>query len=170
MTNNNYAIALFEIAKEDNAITLCYESFKAFMDNFEGEFKLFFNSPKISIETKKEVIGKAFKSGYENFVYFLNVVIDNHRENIIEDIYDGFVELYNEIMKIKIVKVVSQKPLSEEENNKLLTSLTNYFSDYQIVIKNEVNDKIIGGYQIYADGQSIDFSINKLIDNLKSQI
>ena len=40
---------------------------------------------------------------------------------------------------------------------------------YQIIVENEIDDTIISGYKIYADGSSIDFSINKLIANYKSQ-
>lgn len=170
MTKNSYAIALFEIAKEDNALELCYECFKTFMDNYDGDFKLFFTSPKIDVKEKKAIISKAFKNSYEDFIYFINVVIDNHRENLIEEIYDGFIDLYNENMKIKIVKVLSPRALTTEEESVFLKSLTNYFSGYQIIIKNEVDEKIIGGYKIYADGNSIDFSINKALLNLKAQL
>ena len=107
MTNNSYSIALFEIAKEDNALTLCKDSFQAFMDNYDGDFKSFFTSPKIDIKAKKEVISKAFEHTYENFVYFINVIIDNHREDFIEEIYAGFMDLYNREMKIKIKTVHS---------------------------------------------------------------
>ena len=53
MTNNSYSIALFEIAKEDNALTLCKDSFQAFMDNYDGDFKSFFTSPRIDLKEKK---------------------------------------------------------------------------------------------------------------------
>ena len=121
------------------------------------------------IEAKKEVISKAFEHVYENFVYFINVIIDNHREDFVEEIYDGFMDLYNREMKIKIVKVISKDKLTDEEYNRLFSALTSHFSEYQIIVENEIDDTIISGYKIYADGSSIDFSINKLIANYKSQ-
>ena len=169
MTNNSYSIALFEIAKEDSALTLCKDSFQAFMDNYDGDLKSFFTSPRIDLKAKKEVISKAFEHTYENFVYFIYVIIDNHREDFIEEIYAGFMDSYNREMRIKIVKVISKDNLTDTEYNRLFSALTSHLSGYQIIVENEIDDTIISGYKIYADGSSIDFSINKLIANYKSQ-
>lgn len=170
--NNSYATALFEIALEDNALDLCEKSFVAFIENYEHnrDFMNFFNSPNVGIADKKALIKEAFKECYFDFVNFLYVVIDNHRETLIKEIYDDFIHLYCESQKIKMVKVVSSKPLSNEEREVLTTSLTKYFKGYKIDINNDVDESIISGYRLFADGKRLNLNAKDQLDNLKAKL
>lgn len=170
--NNSYAVALFEIAYEDHALDLCKDSFQAFINNYEvdGDFKCFFNSPNVSIGDKKSLLKEAFKECYFDFVNFLYVVIDNHRENVIKEIYDDFMKLYYESKKIKLVKIVSSKELEATEKTLLMTALTKYFDGYQIILKTEIDESIISGYRIFADGKRISLNAKDQLDDLKSKL
>ena len=95
--NKQYAIAFFEIAKEDNTLNECKESFDVFLDVLKSEkdLALVLNSPKIKTNEKKDLIKNAFGKCSLDFIYFLNVILDNGRIDKIKDIYDEFIHLYN---------------------------------------------------------------------------
>ncbi len=170
--DKGYARAFFEIAKEDNTLNECKESFDVFITilKAENDFSLVLNSPKVKTLEKKELIKKAFKDCSEDFIWFLFVVLDNQRISYIEQIYNEFLYLYNEENKIKIVTVESEKLLTEVEKEKLLSSLKKHFFGYDIVIKNVVNKNTIGGYHILVNGLSIDLSLKRKIDDLANHV
>lgn len=170
--NKQYAKALFEIAKEDKLLQSCKESFDLFIEllNQEDEFRLLLTSPKISTENKKDLIKKSFKNVDYNLIYFVFVLLDNGRIEIINEIYNSFINLYNEANMIKNVLILSSLKLEDKEIKKLKESLERYYAGYKVVIENEIDPSVIGGYHILVNGLSIDLSIKHKIDSLKSTL
>ena len=101
---------------------------------------------------------------------FLFVVLDNQRISYIEQIYNEFLYLYNEANKIKVAQIISEKPLTKLEEEKLYSSLKKYYTDYEIVISNTINQNIIGGYHILVNGVSIDLSMKRKINDLENHV
>ena len=170
--NKGYARAFFEIATEDNTLNECKESFDVFITILkqEEDFSLVLNSPKIKTEEKKDLIKNTFKNCSEDFILFLFVVLDNQRISYIEQIYNEFLYLYNEANKIKVAQIISEKPLTKLEEEKLYSSLKKYYTDYEIVISNTINQNIIGGYHILVNGVSIDLSMKRKINDLENHV
>lgn len=170
--NKQYAKALFEIAKEDNLLQSCKESFDLFVTllNQEDDFRLLLTSPKISLENKKDLIKKSFKNVDDNFIYFVFVLLDNGRIENIKSIYDLFINLYNEANMIKNIVVLSSLKLEDKEFKELKKSLEKYYTGYQVIINNKIDSSIIGGYHILVNGLSIDLSVKHKIDSLKSTL
>jgi F-type H+-transporting ATPase subunit delta len=170
--NKGYARAFFEIAKEDNVLNECKESFDAFVTILkeEKEFSLVLNSPKIKLQEKKDLIKNTFKNCSEDFILFLFVVLDNDRIANIEQIYEEFLHLFNEANKIKVALVISEKPLTKEEEEKLFDSLSKYYAGYKVVIANKVNPSLLGGYHILVNGVSIDLSVKRKINDLEYHV
>ena len=170
--NKQYAIAFFEIAKEDNTLNECKESFDVFLEVLkqENDLALVLNSPKIKTNEKKDLINNAFSKCSEDFIYFINVVLDNGRIDKINEIYQEFERLYNEENKVKIVEVRSAQVLSEQEKTRLLNSLKKCYAGYEIVLCNKVEPNVVGGYHILVNGLSIDLSIKRKIENLENHL
>lgn len=170
--NKQYAKALFEIAKEDKLLQSCKESFDLFITllDQEDDFRLLLTSPKISLDNKKDLIKKSFKNVDDNFIYFIFVLLDNGRIEIVKDIYNSFVNLYNESNMIKNVVVLSSLELDSKEFKKLKNSLENYYAGYKVIIENKIDPSVIGGYHILVNGLSIDLSVKHKIDSLKSTL
>lgn len=170
--NKQYAIAFFEIAKEDNTLELCKQSFDTFieMTKMEEDLMQVLKSPAISNMKKRDLIKNAFICCEADFIYFLNVVMDNGRIANIFDIYKEFIYLYNEDKGIKVVEVESASRLSLDEEQKLLTSLKKCYSGYSIVINNKIDPRVVGGYRILVNGSSVDLSVKRKIENLEKFI
>lgn len=170
--NKQYAIAFFEIAKEDNTLVDCKESFDVFLKVLkqENDLALVLNSPKIKTNEKKDLIKKVFSECSADFIYFINVVLDNGRIDKINEIYQEFERLYNEENKIKIVDVRSATTLSDLEKDKLTNSLKKCYLGYEIILTNKVDPNVVGGYHILVNGLSVDLSVKRKIENLVNHL
>ena len=170
--NKQYAKALFEIAKEDKLLQSCKESFDLFMEllNNEGDFRLLLSSPKITAQNKKDLIKKSLINVDDNLIYFIFVLLDNGRIDIVSDIYEAFLNLYNEANLVKNVLVLSANKLEEKELKELKVSLEKYYAGYKVIIDNKIDPSVIGGYHILVNGLSIDLSVKHKIDSLKSTL
>ena len=170
--NKQYAIAFFDIAKEDNNLEECKASFDVFLEMLKTNSDLMeiLKSPAINLNAKKDLIKKSFINCELDFIYFLNVVIENGRIGNILEIYQEFKHLYNEEKNIKIVEVSSLNPLTKEESSKLLESLRKAYSGYDIILDNKIDPRVVGGYRILVNGVSIDLSIKRKIENLEKFI
>ena len=167
---NQYALAFFEIAKEDNNLELCKESFDVFMKLLETEkdFKSFLSSFNIKADNKKDLVKKVLKNCSDDFIYFLYVILDNNRIDTIDSIYDSFTNLYNEEHKIKNVMIFSVELLNEKEKTVILDSLKKRYEGYKFIINNKIDPNTIGGYHILVNGVSIDLSIRRKIKELET--
>ena len=167
--NKQYAHALFQLAKEDNTLNECKESFDVFVAILKEnpDFELVLSSPKIKTEEKKDLIKRTFKDCSSDFIYFLYVVLDNRRMDKVLGIYEEFLHLYNEENKVKVVKVLSDKTLTILEEEKLLQSLKIKYPTYEVSIVNVIDSNVIGGYHIFVNGVSMDLSIKRKIKNLE---
>ena len=172
MMSKQYAIAFFEIVKEDNTLNDAKESFDVFMNvlKAENDFVSILNSPKIKVEEKKQIIKKIFSNCAEDFLLFLYVILDNGRIGKVAEIYDEFMHLYNEEKFIKIVEISSAEKLSSNEEKTLLSSLEKHFKGYEIIIRNKIDPRVVGGYHILVNGISMDLSFKRKIDNLERHI
>ena len=170
--NKQYARAFFEIVNEDKTLNEAKNSFDVFVDclNSNVDFALVLNSPKIKVEDKKELIKNTFKGCLEDFILFLYVVLDNGRIENIFGIHSEFMHLYNEENKIKVVDVYSVSKLSNEEEVKLLNSLKKYYNGYEVILRNKIDSRVVGGYHILVNGISMDLSIKRKIDDLQNHI
>ena len=170
--DKQYASALFDIVKEDKTLNEAKESFDVFVDVLKTnlDFWNVLNSPKIKVDEKKKLIKETFKNCLSEFIFFLYVVLDNGRIDKIFDIYKQFVFLINEENNIKVVEIYSSTPLTQNEYEKLSSSLKKYYKGYDVVVHNKIDLKIIGGYHILVNGISIDLSIKRKIDDLCKHI
>lgn len=166
--NKQYAHAFFELAKEDNNLELAKESFDAFIAVFKSaeDFQKVLMSPKISIDEKKNLLKNLLSECFEEFVFFLYVVLDNGRMDKIVDIYKEFNYLYNEEMEVKFIDVYSVEKLSQTQINKLKECFSKMYQDYTIIMNNYIDPTILGGYRVLINGLSIDLSVKRKLDNL----
>ena len=136
----------------------------------EPSINMFFLSPAISLEVKKQVLGKVFKSLNQtgficSFVYLLLdkkkwgqwPAILKHLNNI-KEASQGFV----------LAEVESAFPLSEELKEKLSQKLT-LFLRKKPRFQEILNPHLIGGVKIRAGGFVFDDSLSYHLNQLENQ-
>ena len=99
----------------------------------------------------------------------LKVLIDNDRFDIIEACTLAYQDILDEMNKVMQVKVYSNKPLTKVNIDKIKKKLK---STYQrtIEIQEEIDQTILGGFRLEFEGNVIDETINRKLDDMHSSL
>lgn len=166
-----YANALFDLAgKDQQLIKLYLENLKVIEQSIlnNSMFSKVLNHPKISKSEKKEIFQQVLSSQVdENLLYFIYVLVDNDRIDILNDIIDAYQYLIDQQNKIKHVTVYSKIQLTNEEITKLTSKLSDKLSS-SVEIKNVIDESISGGIRLEYDGYVLDDTLTSKLNRLKS--
>lgn len=167
---HRYAQALLDLSTEQNSVdkvnadmvqlsNVCKES---------KDFKSLLSSPIVDSE-KKDVIFKAiFESKMEKVsVEFMALILNHSRENLMEEIAEGFIKLYKKSKNILDVTVISATPLDDKTRETIVAKVKASFNGTIDLIE-KVDASLIGGFIVRIDDQQIDASIASQLSNLKN--
>ena len=83
----------------------------------------FFDHPLIEKEAKKEVVLQTFPTFDQQLLYFIDVLIDNERMLILEDVIAAYVYLDDEKNNIMRVEIISSSALSKEQKRTIISDI-----------------------------------------------
>tara|TARA_B100001250_G_C19683700_1_gene737044 strand:- start:290 stop:823 length:534 start_codon:yes stop_codon:yes gene_type:complete len=163
-----YAKALFQLASSNNSSEEVLKELKIVYSTIKQEeelFKMAIN-PTIKNNTKQSVFTKIF-SRYVGSVTmkFLNLVIGKGRAPYLLDIIEKYEHIYNIDKKISVVEVISAEPIPEELKEKLKEKAS--INGGEILLKEKIDKKLIGGFIIKRGDLQYDASIRKKINSAK---
>ncbi len=167
-----YSDALFEVGVENNSLETLLEEFSFIEKTFieYPDFLELFRTPRISIEERKETIQSIFGGNIsEEMLNFLKIILDKRRASEIFDIKNEFqvaVHRHNNILEATVISAVA---ISEEQSEKIKKSLK-VVTGNDILIKNKVDETLIGGVVIYIGDKVIDGSVKKKLSDLKEEL
>ncbi|MCD8158594.1 MAG: ATP synthase F1 subunit delta [Clostridiales bacterium] len=168
---SRYSTALFELASENN-IDKYYDQICVLNEAIckDGEIMEYIKNPNFSSEEKFKTFEKIFKGNIKDDILgLISVVFSKNREKQLPEIFDGFIELVLENKGIMTAYVESAAPLKSGQIKKIKNKLSKNL-DKQIVIKEIVDESLIGGLKITVDGHVIDGTIKKRIDDLNKML
>lgn len=169
---SGYAEALFKVAKAENSLDNVEEELSRLKNllSKSGELKEFIHNARIDTSEKKgaliEVLGKDTTLITLNF---LNLIIDQNRQRELPEIIDEYFNLTSSFRNKITAYVISSVPLTEDlirEMEKMLSNLARK----DVLIKNEVDESIIGGFIIRIKEKVLDASIQGQFRKLKEKI
>lgn len=170
-TAKEYAEALFalslererkdEYARQAELVRACF--------NDSPKLAELLSSPEISLEERYGVIDGAFGGLYEDIVNFLRILTKKNRIRLIPDILLEYERLYNESERVITARVTSAQELSAEEKERLNEALERRFKA-TVVCSYALDQTLIGGFKVEADGVLIDGSVKKKLLALKDVI
>ncbi len=171
MVENEYAQAIYDLAKEENKIDIINECFIVVNKSIENnDFMELLSSPKITKEEKKNILTKVYGKLDSLFLDFMYVLIDNNRINRISYIYD----YYNQLIKIEHnilhIEAYSVKELTKAQIDNLRKTLSSYYNGKTLEIENIVDPKLIGGVRIECNGKTLDVTLKKSLANMKDSL
>ncbi len=166
-----YAEALFSLSVEKNAKKEYYEELLSVRDAFrnENDFLSFLSSPDIKLEEKLDLLKRAFGEDKEYVLSFLCLLTEKKRISAFYDIVSEYETLYAESEKKIKAKVTSAAELDENEKKKLALKLEKKFSR-KVECEFFVDNRLIGGLIVEADGNVIDGSVRSEIQKIKEVI
>jgi F-type H+-transporting ATPase subunit delta len=166
-----YSRALFEAAKENDALDEIHEQLGQFCDALaeSRELQVFLFSPYFSSLEKKEGISKLIEGGNEHFVRFLELLAERHRMPAIFRIRRDFDELWAEENKLLPVTVTSAVELDEKlvkEIGKRIEEETGR----KVELSSTVDPDVLGGLVLRVGNRVLDASVRARLEQLRKQV
>lgn len=169
--SNEYAVALFMLASEENCREDIAKGLDVINSAFEenGEYEELLNSPAIPASKRLEIIDEAFGNLHEYAVSFLKILCERR---LVKEI-KGVVEEYNKLLEassnISTAKVTSAVELTDKEKDAVLKKIEDMIG-HTVTLETEVDSSLIGGMIIETDGKVIDASLRQRISDVKDVI
>jgi len=172
-TSNSYAVALYELSKENSEIEKVESEMKGLnkLLNENSDFKEMILSPAVSKEDKRNVIFKiADKNNFSQVIKkFLGFIIIKNRLFFLSKIITSFLNLVSNNKGELKAKLVSSKKLSIQEQKNIQTELSKVFKS-QLNINYEHNSDLIAGLTIQIGSVMIDTSIRTKLKKLEKNM
>lgn len=169
LLHDRYARALFEYAREENCIGKVMEELEVLnLEWLESEeFDKLLTHPLISADEKKSAIAllareKKFCAATTDF---LNVLIDNGRENLIHAVFLRYRDLYDESKKQARVYVETPELLEKEDKIFLIDELTRKFGK-KINVEIRKKPDLISGLSVRYKDRLYDYSAKGQLERL----
>lgn len=172
LVSKTYSDALFEVGLENNSLEVLLEELSFIEKSFleYPDFLELFITPRVSIEERKSIMTSIFGGKIsDEMLNFLKVILDKRRASEIFDIKNEFeiaVHKHNNILEATVISAVE---MNEEQSAKIIKRLSAVTGN-DIIIKNKIDDTLIGGVVIYIGDKIIDGSVKKKLSDLKEEL
>ena len=133
------------------------------------ELRTVLKSPVVKTEDKKEALLKIFSSQSENTKALIEVLAQNQRNDILGNVANSYIQLYNEQQGVKVAKVTTAVPLTGELEKKVLDRVEALTGSKKVTIENEIDESIIGGFILRIGDLQYNASIANQLSNLKRE-
>lgn len=166
---SKYSQAMFDIASEQHKLEEFGNELKTVRDILQGNPELwkFLNHPLVPPQAKKETLKEIIADTVSPLVLrFLYVMIDRRREAAMICAIDGFIDLARKAQNVAVAKIRVVKPLSAEEEKKLLASLEE-MTGQKIDPLYYTDPTIIGGVVVQIGDRLIDGSLLRQLRDMK---
>jgi F-type H+-transporting ATPase subunit delta len=127
----------------------------------------FLESPKVSAEQKKEILGKAFADRAPRlFVRFLQALVTNRRQMLIPQIATEYFSLLDEAENRVHAEVTLAKAPTDEDTARITSSLRKSLGK-DVVAHVTVDPRIIGGIVVKMGDTVMDGSVRRRLGALR---
>lgn len=168
---SRYAESLYSLAYEANEVSIwqaeAKEIKKILLDN--PKFIYVLSSSFTDLKEKEELIDKCFKGVRKEMVNFIKIIIKNHRQKYLLDIFDAFNSECNLYRGVKEGYLYSTYRLDD----KTLKSISNAVSKKEgkeVELYNHIDPTLIGGIRVVIDGHIYDDSIKSRLNRMKESL
>lgn len=172
LVGKRYALALFQLAIEKNETEKIEEELAAIKEVFDtnGDFYAFLKSPKITRQTKKQIISEVFSGVSEWVLNTLQLMIDRNRVEHMIPMAETFIALSYDRKGISKAVVESARPLKEEEISALSKVFAEKVGKQKLEIENRVNSDLLGGVKIQIGNRIYDGTLRGKLDRLQREL
>ncbi len=169
---SRYAKSLFDLAVEKGLVEAVYNDmlFLQELCTQSREFKGLLRSPVIKADKKKSIIDAVIGGKVNELTAsFARLLVQKTRENEMPDIIVAFIKEYKDYKGIKVLKLTTAVPVSENVKQELIQKIKEKTSIKNIELLEKVDEGIIGGFVLQIDDLQIDASISYDLNKLRKQ-
>jgi len=169
---SRYAKCLFDIAAEKKQLDAVAGDAGNLLDAIAAspELTSFLESPLLHKSKKKEVLRQIFKGFDEVTLSVFDMMADKSRENLLGEMAQSFINIYNKANGITLAEVTSAIALDKDTLSGIEQFVKKNAGNKQVVITQKVNSALIGGLTILFDGRMYDSSVIGQINKMKKEL
>ncbi|MFP3508865.1 F0F1 ATP synthase subunit delta [Peribacillus sp. SIMBA_075] len=167
-----YAVALFQIAKEQNLINQLEEELRIVNEVFTKDKELlgFLAHPKMTSDAKRQLLTNAFAGLSSSVQNTLMLMVERHRTDEVTAMAQEFIELANEENSVADATVYTVNPLTEAEAKAVSSAFAAKIGKRNLRITNITDSNIIGGIKLQIGNRIYDGTISGKLDRLSKQL
>lgn len=168
----NYAKALFEATKKNNALDKVVAELDEFKKNFSSSFAHELQNPVISkseLEKVMEEITKKLALTKITTDFFM-AMARNRRLSMFPEIHSEFCHMLKKYKNILEVEVIFASKPTKTQFDQIKSLVEQKHVNKVVEIKETFNAKILGGFQVKIGSNIIDVSLKNQLSNLEKQL
>ena len=169
---DRYAKSLIDLATERSQLDIVRTDMQYFIALCKAskDFVNMLRSPIIKSDQKEKIV-LAVTSGNINELTtaFIILLLKKGRESYLPEIANAFVQQYNAINDIHIVKLTTAVEISEEMKSLIESKVKSSNNFKAIELETEINASLIGGFMLEFDNKLVDASIANDLREIKKQ-
>lgn len=167
-----YAKSLLDLAIENNELETVYADIKyiKFLCRQNPDFVVVLKSPIIKGDKKEKIVQSVLSNSISKLTsLFINLLIRKTRESNLQEIASVFIEQYNTLKNIHVIKITTAVPLSKEMEELILSKVRLNVNFQNLELEKAIDEKLIGGYRIEMGDRLIDASVLRDLSDVKKQ-
>lgn len=171
-TSKEYAQALFALSVETDSAESFSDALKRAAEvlAIDADYMEFLACYGIPAHERTAALEQVFSDRLPEYVLsFLQLLCENGHIRLLNDCVEDFEALYHEMKKLTTVKVTSAVALTDEQKARLLPKLEQ-LCKRQVQAVYVIDESIMGGMIIEADGKVLDASVKNRLHELKEVI
>ncbi len=135
----------------------------------DHDLQVFFFSPYLTVEEKKDGLGKAVTDADELVINFLELLIENHRMPELFSIRRELDALWDEENQLMPVQITSAVEL-DERTVKQIGDQIGEQTQRKVEITTEVDPDVLGGLVVRVGNTVLDASVRRRLDHLRRDV
>jgi len=166
-----YAEALFEVGRDKGTLDALQQQLSEFTDAVDRnqELQVFFFSPYLSSEEKKEGLKRAITGAEPELINFLELLVDKHRMPEIFRIRRALDELWKHENRRIDVTVTSAVELDSAVVEKIGQEVERQTGE-EVDLSSNVDSGILGGIVLQVGNMVLDASIRSRLEKLRKSV
>ncbi|HEX3434103.1 MAG TPA: ATP synthase F1 subunit delta [Solirubrobacteraceae bacterium] len=166
-----YARSLFEVAREHAKLDELREQLGQFADALDSnrELAVFFFSPYFSTAEKQDALARILQGADEEFVNFLELLIENHRMPVIFRVRQQFEHMWereNQLLPVDITSAIALDQATTESLGRRIGER----AGRKVKLASHVDPDIIGGVVLRVGNSILDASIRNRLEQLRRHV
>lgn len=170
--DRRYALALYQVAEEKGKVDEYLEDLRQIVDIIDKseDFQQIIKHPQISTSKKKQTFISLFKGNVdEELLSFLLILIEKDRILYLKEKLNEMEKIHLERKNTLEAIVKTVLPLSKDQKHKLRAKLSEMY-DKNIMLREELDNSIIGGVYVRVGNNVIDGTIKSKLDEMKKVV
>ena len=165
-----YAKSLLEVSREQNQVEETHDDVELIHNTIKSsrDLFLFLRSPIVQRDKKQKVMLELFGDKVSDLTrMFIEILIRKEREQIIPEITEAFIDLYNELAGIQKVHVRAAEDMDDSGKDHLQKILEKK-TGKKIQMEFKVDESLRGGLLVRIDDTVYDGSVKHKMEELEN--